>query len=186
MTDRSPRVRDHIAAGILDTAAAVLAERGPDVSMAGIARAAGVSRATLYRYFPSRDALVGALAEAAVAEIGARVADARLDTVAADEALARLTRAAFTAAARYRGLGMFAKAKPNTSHTERSLLAAIAAIFSRGHAEGVFRPDLSAQTLAELYASLLEGAIQRLLDGRLGAEEASAALTAVFLDGARP
>lgn len=122
----------------------------------------------------------------ALAEVGARVANARLEKVAADEAVARLTRAVFTAAGKYRGLGMFPMARPSTSGTERSVLTAIAAIFSRGLAEGTFRSDLPAQTLAELYASLLEGAIGRMLDGRLGAEEASAAITTVFLDGARP
>lgn len=185
MTARSPQVRDHIAAGILDTAATVLAERGPEVSMSEIAEAAGVSRATLYRYFPSRDALMGALVDAAMAEVAARVADARLDAVAADEAIARLTRAVFTAAGKYRGLGMLTKSLSDASRTERMMPAVIGNLFSRGLKEGVFRPDLSAQTLSELYASLLEGAIHRMLDGRLGAEEASASITAVFLDGAR-
>lgn len=43
---------------ILDAAAALFAERGVDaVGMGEVARAAGCSRATLYRYFPDRRAL---------------------------------------------------------------------------------------------------------------------------------
>jgi AcrR family transcriptional regulator len=43
---------------ILDAAASLFAQRGVEaVGMNDIARAAGCSRATLYRYYPSRDAL---------------------------------------------------------------------------------------------------------------------------------
>src|SRR5579859_7446878 len=85
----TPTLRDRIAAGILDTAAAVLAGRGEPASMAEIADAAGVSRATLYRYFPTRDTLLNALAEAASAELRERIADAELDTIPVLEAIAR-------------------------------------------------------------------------------------------------
>ncbi len=53
-----PVMRDHVAEAILDAAAAVFAERGEAASMADVAEAAGVGRATLYRYFPSRDVLL--------------------------------------------------------------------------------------------------------------------------------
>jgi AcrR family transcriptional regulator len=48
---RNSALRDHIAAGIIEVAAGVLAER-EGASMAELAQAAGVSRATLYRYSP--------------------------------------------------------------------------------------------------------------------------------------
>nr|BFE60626.1 TetR/AcrR family transcriptional regulator [Dactylosporangium thailandense] len=43
---------------ILDVAAELFAERGIDVPMAAVARHAGVGVATLYRRFPTREALV--------------------------------------------------------------------------------------------------------------------------------
>ncbi len=46
---------------ILTVARAALAERSDEVSMAGIARRAGVGMATLYRNFPNRRALLEAL-----------------------------------------------------------------------------------------------------------------------------
>ena len=97
----TPTLRDRIAAGILDTAAAVLAGRGESASMAEIADAAGVSRATLYRYFPSRDALLRGLAEAASAELRERIADAELETIPVPEAIARLTRGFVFAGSKY-------------------------------------------------------------------------------------
>ena len=66
------------SAAILETAAHLLTEH--DASMTEIAAAAGVGRATLYRYYPTRDALLAALAVQALDEITERVADARLET----------------------------------------------------------------------------------------------------------
>ena len=43
---------------LLETAKAVFADKGPDVSLDEIARAAKVGIGTLYRHFPTRDALV--------------------------------------------------------------------------------------------------------------------------------
>jgi AcrR family transcriptional regulator len=43
---------------ILDAAMGVLVERGSDVPLQEIAEAAGLTRAALYRYFPSREALI--------------------------------------------------------------------------------------------------------------------------------
>ncbi len=43
---------------LLDTARAVFADKGADASLDEIARAAGVGIGTLYRHFPTRDALV--------------------------------------------------------------------------------------------------------------------------------
>src|SRR6185437_11446182 len=54
-------------ARILDAAAEALAEDA-DVSMAGIARRAGVVRATLYAHFPTREALLDAVTDRALAE----------------------------------------------------------------------------------------------------------------------
>src|SRR3984885_13608793 len=98
---RSPVLRDHVAGVILDKAADILAERREAASLAEIAEAAGVARSTLYRYFPSRDALLQALAATAGGEIQARIAEARLDEVPVAEALARVTRGFVATGSKY-------------------------------------------------------------------------------------
>ena len=45
-------------AAILDAAAQALSEHGRSANMADVADAAGISRATLYRYYPDREALL--------------------------------------------------------------------------------------------------------------------------------
>lgn len=57
---------------LLDSAAYLLAEQGPQVSLRTIAKHAGVGVATLYRHFPTREALE----EAVVLDTMAQVADA--------------------------------------------------------------------------------------------------------------
>src|ERR1035438_7754480 len=57
---RSAAIRDRVAGAILDVAADLLAGGGDPPSMATIAAAAGVGRATLYRYFPTREQLLHA------------------------------------------------------------------------------------------------------------------------------
>src|SRR2546426_519468 len=54
---------DRTAAAILDAAAHALSEHGSNANMADVAGAAGVSRATLYRYYPDREALLDVLLE---------------------------------------------------------------------------------------------------------------------------
>lgn len=69
-----------------------LSERDPGWTMTTLAREAGVSRATLYRRFPSRDALVSALARSggAPADLPNRVFDA-FEQVAARKGIAATT-----------------------------------------------------------------------------------------------
>ena len=59
---------------IVDAAARLFAEKGvAAVGMAEVARAAGCSRATLYRYFDSRDAVRAAFVDREARRIGAEV-----------------------------------------------------------------------------------------------------------------
>jgi AcrR family transcriptional regulator len=76
------------AAAILQAAAQLLGER-PEAGLAEIARAAGISRQTLYAHFPSRDALVNALIEQATTRVIAALDAADLETGPADQALVR-------------------------------------------------------------------------------------------------
>ena len=54
---------------ILEAAARVFAERGLDATLDEVADAAGVGVGTVYRRFPDKDALIGALFDSAVDEI---------------------------------------------------------------------------------------------------------------------
>ena len=58
----APATDDEAIARILDAASKAIDERGADFSIADVARTLGVTRQTVYRYFPSTDALLVAAA----------------------------------------------------------------------------------------------------------------------------
>jgi AcrR family transcriptional regulator len=68
----------HSIVAILGAAAETL-RATPDASVDDIARAAGVSRQTVYAHFPSREALLDAVVEQATAEVKAAFDRAGLD-----------------------------------------------------------------------------------------------------------
>ncbi|MEO3858557.1 TetR family transcriptional regulator [Acrocarpospora sp. B8E8] len=184
---RGQALRDHVASGILEAAAALIAERGESVSMTDVATAAGVGRATLYRYFPSREALLAALLEAGLAEVAQRLADARLDDIPIPEAFARGTRAVLAGMLKYRGLGSFPLTEAQKEAADTAMMGPLRALFDRAAEEGALRSDLSREALVEVYLSLLEGIKVRVMLGGLGGlgvEPAAAAITEVFLRGA--
>ncbi len=180
---RVPRY-DRTAAAILDAAAHALSEHGSSTNMADVAAAAGVSRATLYRYYPDREALLDALASHALAEAAARLADAGLERAPVEEAIERIVRALTAVGDRYAVL-LREQIKVDPAETDRLVAAPMRAVFARGVESGFFRQDVPAEVLLELFGGALVAALKLIERGQLGVEEASAAAASIFLDGAR-
>lgn len=173
-TRRSSARRDEI----LEAAAGVLAVSN-GASMADVAVAAGISRGTLYRYFPNRESLLRALEAAANEEARIRLAEANLDRVPVDEGLARATRALVTVGEHF--IVLLRERRP----PEPNFGEPLAALLRRGQAEGDISSDCPAELLVEVLLVLV-GVCTRT--GRaigLGAEDISATALRLFLDGAR-
>lgn len=176
-------LRDRVAAGILDVAAAVLAARGDALSMGEVAEAAGVGRATLYRYFPTREALLAALADTALADLRERIADAQLETVAFGEGIARLARATATGNVRYLALLRDGGKLAHPEGLDEHVRAPLRAFFARAAAAGEIRADLPPEVLAQIFVGMLDAALRTALPEQLGVEAAAAAIAGVFLRG---
>ena len=74
---------------ILDAALEALAS-DPDVTMTEIARRAGVVRATIYMHFPTRESVVVAATERAIADVASAIAAAEPERGDATDALRRV------------------------------------------------------------------------------------------------
>jgi AcrR family transcriptional regulator len=70
----APATDDEAVARILAAAGKAIDERGADVGIADVARTLGVTRQTVYRYFPSTDALLVAAATHAASDFLERLA----------------------------------------------------------------------------------------------------------------
>src|SRR5690349_22481402 len=88
---------------ILDAAVDALAS-DPDASMAEIARRAGVVRATVYVHFPTREALIAAITDRAIAEATDALRAADPGHGEPGDALARTLSASWQTLGRYHAL----------------------------------------------------------------------------------
>ena len=88
---------------VLEAAAGAFAEHGPDVSVDEIARRAGVGHATVFRRFPTKDALLLAVLRARLEEV-AQLARAALEAPDPDVAFTEFIWALMAIHARDRGL----------------------------------------------------------------------------------
>ena len=175
---RRPRV-DALrnAERILDaTAATIAAEAG--ASLEQIARAAGVSRATLYAHFGDREGLLDALTERSVAEMTAAIVAARPDQAGADEAIDRVLRAAWSTIGRYRGLVIVNRRLDRQELRARTAPATglVRALIERGQASREFDPELSPDWLLLVVLDLIHSASRQVTAGALTAEQAERAL----------
>jgi TetR/AcrR family transcriptional regulator, mexCD-oprJ operon repressor len=184
MPSAAPRstLQERVSAAILEAAAEVLASRGEVASMADVAAAAGVGRATVYRYFPSREALLDELADLALRTAGDRLLAAGLPKVSVEEGLARAVRVLvgvgdyFVVLARER-------VRPDPTQLEQRLSAPLRALLERGQETGVIRTDVPVSWLTDSLLSLVVSVL--LARPALGEEDAVAVITGLFLDGCR-
>ena len=178
-------LRDRTLAAIIVSAAAVLAAQGGAASMEEIANAAGIGRATLYRYFPNREELLRAIAAASVRELTARVKEADLDVLPFEEAVARLARGIIATGSKYVAVNLDSAGLTDAHpEIETEVLEPIRALFRRAFADGSLRQDLSPDFLVDLFSGLIKGALEATASGRRGIEESAAAVVTLFLHGA--
>jgi TetR/AcrR family transcriptional regulator, mexCD-oprJ operon repressor len=182
MSRRQTTLHARVSAAILEAAAAVLVERGEQASMADVAAAAGMARATVYRYFPNREALFEALGRIAVEEAGERLQAGRLDEVAVPEAFERAVRAlvgvgdSFVVVSRD-------SARPDSAEFERRVASPLRGLVERAQSLGEVRDDLPASWLMESLIGIVVSGLQTRPP--LGVEDTVAGIASLFLDGAR-
>jgi AcrR family transcriptional regulator len=133
---------------LLDVAVRAFSQEGPDVTLDAIAKDAGVGIGTLYRHFPTREALV----EAAYRNELARLCDAVPDLLRdlpPDQAMRRWMDRFVAYMTTKRGMAdalraVIASGGNPYAHSRELLVAAITALLSAGARAGTVRSDVAA------------------------------------------
>ncbi|GAB2611161.1 hypothetical protein GCM10027168_49990 [Streptomyces capparidis] len=161
----------------------------PQAGMSAIARAAGVSRVTLYAHFPTREAVLEAVLERVVEDASA-VLEARTgEAVPADEALLGLVRSSWQVLDRHSALFLAVSTALSPArmreHHERAL-APLRELLLRGRREGVIRRDLPVEWLVTVFHTLIHAAAAEVQAGRLSADQVPDVLGRTLLSAMRP
>lgn len=159
---------------ILDAARIVLGERF-DASMEEVATRAGVTRQTVYAHFPSRDALIAALIEAAAAEYLGALDAAGLDTAPPADALAQFLDIGWGLLRRYPLLfnPTAAQIRPNSNDPHDAVPPRLERLIRRGQRRGDFDRSLSAAWLVAAVIGLQHAAAAEVAAGRLTTRKAA-------------
>jgi len=163
---------------VLNAARTVLGER-PDASMEDIATMAGVTRQTVYAHFPSRDALIAALIEAARTEGLAAIDAARLDTAPPIDAMDQFLDISWGLLRRYPLLydpALNRSPRLDGRDAHLAVGAWLEQLIQRGQQAGDFDNTLPATWLANAIFEIGHAAADQVAAGHFTTSEAAAML----------
>ena len=146
---------------VLQAAKAVFSTGGPQASLEAVAREAGVGIGTLYRHFPTREALFEAVYRREVDQL-AELAQQLADCPAPVAALRRWLHANVEFVATKKGMAAALAlaaygSKDLKVYTSEQLTAAVAALMDRAVAAGELRADVGPEDVLRMLVSLCYG-----------------------------
>ncbi|WP_049578557.1 TetR/AcrR family transcriptional regulator [Streptomyces sp. SBT349] len=169
---------------ILDAAIRVFAEDRA-APLGEVAKAAGVGRSTLHRYFPDRAALVRGLLDDCTETIEQALAEAALDQGPLSESFRRLLRAFFDVGPRVDFLfnEPLLSAEDWTSPSWEAAHLPAAILFERGKAEGFFAPEMDVEWFFRILWYMMAAGWEAVSEGALARHEALARVTQTMEGG---
>ncbi len=172
---------------ILDGAAALL-PRDSSASLGEVAAAVGVGRTTIHRYFPTREALLTALAIEAMDRLDGAVTACRLDDGPAPQVLARVARELAPMADEFRFLqvGPAVWDLPEMQDRWYRLADRLEGVVERGKREGHLRADLPTAWVVDLFCAGVSAAGDSVADGRIARNDSAWLVADVILHGVAP
>lgn len=175
-------------ASIRDAALQALAS-DPDVSMAEIARRAGVVRATIYMHFPTRESLLDAVMEHAVGQVAEATSAAEPTQGEPEEALNRVLRATWHKLSDFHALLAINTSRLTAKELHRRhqpVMSLFVPLIERGQASGAFRSDLPVSWHLAMIRAVAHAASAEVQSGRIDESEVEDAMIATALQALRP
>lgn len=170
-------------AALLDAAADVLAS-APEASLAEVATRAGLTRATLYRHFANRDALLTAIQEEVLRRASESLAGLDLPACGTREGVRRAAAELVPLGMRFRILLIGGSAgEPAFLAARNETLAPVWAVLDRGVETGELPSTVNAAWLRAVLAGLLMTAARAAVSGLIDPGEAGELVASSFLDG---
>ena len=184
--DAGPKVRADALRNrerVLEAAKAVFSAGGADASLEAVARRAGVGIGTLYRHFPTREALFEAVYRHEVQHFS-ELADQLKDEATPVEALRRWLRSAVEFVATKKGMvAALALAVAGSSelraHSFEQLTRAAAVLLDRAVAAGEIRTDIQPENLVRALVGMC------YMHDQPGWQASVVRLMDIFVDGLR-
>jgi len=177
-TQRAPRadaVRNRER--LLEAAKAVFSAGGQDASLEAVARGAGVGIGTLYRHFPTREALFEAVYRREVEHLAELADQLQADNVAPTEALRRWLRSNVEFVATKKGMSAALalaahKSSELSAYSFDRLTRAVGALLDRAVATGEIRADIGPEDVLRALVGMCylhdqpgwQASVLRLLD----------------------
>lgn len=152
--------------------------------MAEIARRAGVVRATVYAHFPTREALLDAVMEHAVAQVAQATSEAEPTRGEPEEALERVLRATWRKLDLFHALLAINTARLSAEELHRRHLPVttqFAPLIERGQEDGVFRSDVPVSWHLAVLRAIVHAASAELQSGRLSEAAVEQTMVATVL-----
>lgn len=156
----------------------------PHASLQELAKAAGISKATLYRYCRTREQLHQRLEAHAARAVTTTITNVDLASAPALEALRRLTEKSLAHSELTAFLICYRNKMMAAGDASSRWQPALDAFFLRGQKERVFRIDLPAAALTEIYLSVLNGVATAEKQGRIARAGMAELVHSAFLEGA--
>jgi TetR/AcrR family transcriptional regulator, mexCD-oprJ operon repressor len=175
---RRQALQQRVTEVILEGALQAFARSG-DASMSDVAIEAGVARATVYRHFPNRDALIQRLVERAADSASRRLDAERIDDAPIDDAIRRAIRVLVELGDEVVFLNGVWQGRSGGS---RAVVERVRHLIERGQGIDAIRSDVPAVWLAEALVSPVVAVTTSEL--RRGREDTVDHLTRLFLHGA--
>jgi len=169
---------------VLEAAKAVFSAGGPDASLEAVARRAGVGIGTLYRHFPTREALFEAVYRREVEQLG-ELSEQLKSEPQPVEALRQWLRSTVEFVATKKGmtaalaLAAHGKTSELTAFSFDRLTRAVGALLDRAVAAGEIRADMSPEDLLRALIGMC------YLHDQPGWQASVIRLLDVFIDGLR-